>query len=277
MAKKNKKRQGEKAGLGEEAKPDLPKFNGFNALAAGLGDLKSKIEADARAKQEEAVARKAAGQKPIPPPPAPRAAPPKKLSAAESREDELTFHRMMSGVTPLENRDSRVTVSGSARIEPAKVKPAELRERAKEEAQSVLDHLHHLVDDAVRFEVTDDGKRVEGRRLDVPPALLRELRRGVVPIDGRLDLHGEGAENARTKLLEFLKAQRLRGERCVLVIHGKGEHSERGVGILRGEISAWLSQGRAREHVAAFATAQPSDGGEGAVYVALTAAARVRR
>lgn len=261
MAKKNKKRE-------EEAKPDLPKWSGFNALAAGLGDLKSKIEADARAKQEEAAARKAAGQKPLPPPPAPRVAP-KKLSAAESREDELTFHRMMSGVTPLENRDTRVTVSGSARVEPAKVKPAELRERAKEEAAAVLDHLHHLVDDAVRFEVTDDGKRVEGRRLDVPPTLLRELRRGVVAVDGRLDLHGEGAESARNKLLDFLKAQRARGERCVLVIHGKGDHSERGVGILRGEISAWLSQGRAREHVAAFATAQPSDGGEGAVYVAL--------
>jgi DNA-nicking Smr family endonuclease len=84
-----------------------------------------------------------------------------------------------------------------------------------------------------------------------------------------LDLHGLGAEDARTKMLEFLKTQRTRGERCVLVIHGKGEHSERGNGVLRGEISAWLSQGRAREHVAAFATAREEDGGEGAVYVAL--------
>lgn len=264
MAKKNKKRDADEA-----AKPDLPKFNGFNALAAGLGDMKAKIEADARVKAEEAAARKAAGQKPLPPPPAPRGPAPKPLTAAESREDELTFHRMMSGVTPLTNRESRVTVSGNARVEPAKVKPAEIIERAKQEAQSVLEHLHHLVDDAVRFEVSDDGKRVEGRRLDVPPNVVRELRRGVVAIDGRLDLHGLGAEDARTKLLEFLKAQRTRGERCVLVIHGKGEHSDRGVGILRGEISAWLSQGRAREHVAAFATAQPTDGGEGAVYVAL--------
>ena len=61
---------------------------------------------------------------------------------------------------------------------------------------------------------------------------------------------------------------RTRGERCVLVIHGKGHHSA-GSGVLRGEISAWLSQGRAREHVAAFATAHDEDGGEGAVYVAL--------
>jgi DNA-nicking Smr family endonuclease len=120
----------------------------------------------------------------------------------------------------------------------------------------------------VRFEVSDDGKRVEGRRIDVPPSLVRELRRGALPIDSRLDLHGLHAEAAHVRLLEFLRTMRTRGERCVLVIHGKGEHSPAG-GVLRGEIAAWLSQGRAREHVAAFTTAQAEDGGEGAVYVAL--------
>jgi DNA-nicking Smr family endonuclease len=263
MAKKKRER--------EEEKVNLPKFAGFNAIAAGLGDLKTRIEAEQKAKAEEAAAK---GKKPPAPPPPPRV-PPKKLHAPSGslggspQEDELTFHRMMSGVTPLEDRGSRVTVSGTARVEPKVTKQVDLRERAKEEAKSVLDHLHHLVDDGVRFEVSDDGRRVEGRRLDVPPNLVRELRRGVLPIDGRLDLHGLGAEDARSKLLEFLKTQRARGERCVLVIHGKGEHSERGNGVLRGEISAWLSQGRAREHVAAFATAREEDGGEGAVYVAL--------
>lgn len=258
MAKKKQKQ--------DEDKVNLPKFTGFNAFAAaGLGEMKARMEADAKVKADAA---REAGKKPPPPPPV-RVAPTKKLTAAESREDELTFHRMMSGVTPLEDRGSRVTVSGTARVEPKVTKKEDLKAKAQEEAKSVLEHLHHLVDDAVRFEVTDDGRRVEGRRLDVPPSLLRELRRGVLPIDGRLDLHGLGAEDARNKLMEFLKTQRSRGERCVLVIHGKGENSERGVGVLRGEISAWLSQGRAREHVAAFATASQSDGGEGAVYVAL--------
>jgi DNA-nicking Smr family endonuclease len=62
---------------------------------------------------------------------------------------------------------------------------------------------------------------------------------------------------------------RARGERCVLVIHGKGEHSPQGAGVLRGEMAAWLSQGAASEHVAAFTTAGEHDGGEGAVYVLL--------
>ena len=251
---------------------ELPKFGGFKPFAAGgLGDIKAKIDAEEKAKEEARKAAIAAGKRPVAPaPPRDRApARPEKRTAESDRDDELTFHRMMSGVVPLEGRGSRVPVAGTARVEPGKIKPADLREKAREEATAVLDHLHHLVDDAVRFEVTDDGKRVEGRRLDVPPSLVRELRRGVLPIDGRLDLHGLGAEAAREKLLEFLRAQRARGERCVLVIHGKGEHSIAMGGVLRGEIAAWLSQGRAREHVAAFATAREDDGGEGAVYVAL--------
>ncbi len=48
------------------------------------------------------------------------------------------------------------------------------------------------------------------------------------------------------------------GDRVVLVVHGKGNHSPRGQAVLRGEIAAWLSQGRSARHVAAFATA-PDD------------------
>jgi DNA-nicking Smr family endonuclease len=78
-----------------------------------------------------------------------------------------------------------------------------------------------------------------------------------------------GVREARAQLDLFLRTMRARGERCVLVIHGKGDHSPNGMGVLRGEIAAWLAQGGASQHVAAFATAATSDGGEGAVYVLL--------
>jgi DNA-nicking Smr family endonuclease len=254
MAKKKPKK---------ERAPEPPKFGGFKPLAAGLGDLKAKIDKE---KQKEAAAPASSSSA------RPRAARPPKTQPTtreSEREDELAFHRMMSGVTPLQEKSGRVPVADEGRVKAAKIKPADLRAKAKEEAKEALDHLHRLVDDAVRFEVTDDGKRVEGRRQDVPPSIVRELRRGLVPIDGRLDLHGFGAAVAHERLIEFLRTMRLQGERCVLVIHGKGEHSPGGAGVLRGEIAAWLSQGRAREHVAAFATAHDADGGEGAVYVSL--------
>ena len=103
----------------------------------------------------------------------------------------------------------------------------------------------------------------------MPVAALRRLRRGEVPIDARIDLHGMVLAEARGHLDLFVRTMRARGERCLLVIHGKGKHSPGGLGVLRGEIAAWLSQRPASEHVAAFATAVDDDGGEGAVYVLL--------
>jgi DNA-nicking Smr family endonuclease len=56
------------------------------------------------------------------------------------------------------------------------------------------------------------------------------------------------------------------GHRCVLVIHGKGEGADGGMGVIKGHIGTWLSQSG---HVLAYETAQPRDGGSGALYVLL--------
>lgn len=241
-----------KKSKGTEREPALPKFGGWKPLE-GLETFKRQLEEDAKAKQVAGAP---------PPPPKPAASVPKRPKA-DDVQDELSFHRMMSGVTPLAQKQARVPVTADAGRARVRATPDELREKAQREASDVMEHLQDLVDDAARFEVSDDGQRVEGRRVDVSPALLRELRRGSVPIDGRLDLHGLRPDEARERVLAFLKDKRARGERCVLIIHGKGE------GVLRGELAAWLSQGRARDAVAAFATARDEDGGQGAVYVAL--------
>jgi DNA-nicking Smr family endonuclease len=250
----------------------LPKFGGFKPLAGGLEGFKAKLDGEKKAEEERQKAATAKGQAPPPrpaPPPARRAPEPPR-SGTSDLDDEMSFHRMMSGVTPLEaTAKTRVPMNTEVRPPGAqRLKAAEVQAKAATEAEKALAHLHSIVDDAARFEVSDDGKRVEGRRVDVSPDLVRSLRRGMLPIDARLDLHGLTAPQAQEKLVEFLRAMRARNERCVLVIHGKGERVA-GAGVLRGEISAWLSQGKAREHVAAFATARDDDGGEGALYVAL--------
>lgn len=260
MAKKKDKKKGE-----DEA--SLPKFGGFKPLAGGLEGFKAKLDAEQKEAERKAAEKNLPPPKPKPiaPAPPPRAA----RDARSEADDELTFHRMMSGVTPLDTGGkARVPVTSAMPKGAPKAKAAEVAARARVEAEKALDHLHSLVDDVARFEVSDDGRRVEGRRVDAPPDLVRSLRRGMLPIDARLDLHGLTAEAARERLVEFLKTMRARGERCVLVIHGKGERTP-GAGVLRGEIAAWLAQGKARESVAAFATARDEDGGEGAVYVAL--------
>lgn len=254
----------------------LPKFGGFKQLS-GLEDFKAKLkEEEASAKKRAAAAEARAPARAPAPSPTPRdrmheRAREDAARAAGAGDDDLSFHRLMAGVVPLDGSGkARVPVTArDTGAKPPRLKADELRAKAEAETAQVLGHLSSLVEDVVRFEVSDDGAHVEGRRADVPPSVLRSLRRGQLPIDARLDLHGLGAEAARERVADFLRDKRARGERCVLVIHGKGSHSPGGGGVLRGEIAAWLSQGRAREHVAAFATARQEDGGDGALYVAL--------
>ena len=226
----------------------------FEALRALKDELKKKEEAKGAAKKG-----------PAPPPP-----PPHTTKPAEPEDEALLLHRLFAGVEPLDrSKGSRVPKQKVERSASVEQQAKRGRDVAQAEAEAVHEHLRSLVEGRARFEVNDDGQRVDGRRVDLPPEALRRLRRGLMPVDARLDLHGLGVADARAKLEHFLRATRASGERCVLVIHGKGEHSPRGVAVLRGEISAWLSQGPSSEHVAAFATSGASDGGEGAVYVLL--------
>lgn len=259
---KKKKREEREEAHKPQAAPSFRPFEGK------LKELAQKAKAEEQAKRE--TERKA-------PPPAPR---PKTLTREEQRdldamskagprEDEFFFRRLMSGVRPLDD-DHRGRVTNAAEVKRRAPSPAamEAARRADDEAR---DRLMSLVEGATRFEVSDDGKRLEGHRLDLDHATWRRVRRGELPIDARMDLHGKGTEEARASLEDFLAQKRARRDRLVLVIHGRGEHSPAGVGVLRGEIAAWLSQGRASQHVAAFATARPDDGGEGALYVLLRA------
>ena len=257
---------------GSQKKDDeaaLPKFAGFKPLAGTLEGLKTKLDAEQKADEERRKAAVAKGKPLAPPraPPPPRRAEPSRTPASDL-DDQMSFHRMMSGVTPLDtSAKSRVPMTTEVQPGAQRLKAAEVKAKAAVEAEHALAHLHSIVDDVARFEVSDDGRRVAGRRVDTPPELVRSLRRGLLPVDGRLDLHGLSSLQAQERLVEFLRTMRTQNERCVLVIHGKGERP--GAGVLRGEMAAWLSQGKAREHVAAFATARDDDGGEGAVYVAL--------
>jgi DNA-nicking Smr family endonuclease len=227
----------------------------FEALRTLKDELKKKEDAQ-----------KAAPGSPRKAPPSP----PSRATPAGPHDDALLLHRLFAGVEPLDrSRGGRVPRQTIERSLPIEQQPGQVRDAAQAEADAVHEHLRALVEGRARFEVADDGERVEGRRVDLPAETLRRLRRGLMPVDGRLDLHGMGVAEARAQLELFLRTMGARGERCVLVIHGKGGHSPGGRSVLRGEIAAWLSQGASSQHVAAFATSGASDGGEGAVYVLL--------
>jgi DNA-nicking Smr family endonuclease len=107
-----------------------------------------------------------------------------------------------------------------------------------------------------------------GRIAGVDKRLAERLKRGQLPIEGMLDLHGLTQEEAHRQLDGFLALSANAGRRCVLVITGKGVWRSDS-GILREMVPRWLNEAPNRARVLAIATAQPRHGGSGALYVLL--------
>jgi DNA-nicking Smr family endonuclease len=106
------------------------------------------------------------------------------------------------------------------------------------------------------------------QRAGVRDQVLRRLRRGLMPIEAELDLHGHDQARARELLAGFIASARSRGHRCLRVIHGKGLRSGGRGAVLKSAVNTWL---RHHYDVLAFTSAKGIDGGTGAVYVLLRA------
>lgn len=104
------------------------------------------------------------------------------------------------------------------------------------------------------------------RPVDLDRRSWLRLRRGLYPIDARLDLHGLTQAEAHDRLAGFLATAQARGNRCVLVITGRGQ---RHGGTLRTMTPRWLDEGSLRPLILAYAQARLEHGGEGALYVLL--------
>lgn len=242
---RQKRTETKKAKKATATLPDGPFFRPFEKLAAKPKKAKKASTSDVSV------------------PDKPPASTSKQASSEATTTDAETFAMFMAGVRSLDDqRAGRVPLSGE-KVEPRKALPGK---DLDEDARAAL---QMLVAEGARFEVIDDGARIEGRRLDVDPRELRRLRRGAYSIDGRLDLHGMNAGEARRHVESFVRKRRKDGDRVVALIVGRGNHSPRGIGVLRGEIAAWLSQGPVAHHVAAFASAPEDEGGPGVVLALL--------
>ncbi len=129
--------------------------------------------------------------------------------------------------------------------------------------------------------VETSTKLPPGRRSSVAGLDRRNaqrLRRGQMPIDATLDLHGMTRQAAHGALAAFVRAGAARGHRCVLVITGKGAPREggdggfmpdRSTGILRAEVPRWLGEAGLKPYIVAWTPATAKHGGSGALYVLL--------
>ena len=107
-----------------------------------------------------------------------------------------------------------------------------------------------------------------GRLHNVDRRTADRLKRGRLEIEARIDLHGMTRAAAQEALTRFVVAAADRGQRCVLVITGKGTFSG-GPGVLKQDVPKWLNMPPLRDRIVAVQEAQPRHGGGGALYVLL--------
>lgn len=160
-----------------------------------------------------------------------------------SEDDRLAWESAVKDAKPLKNKEKLEKTppqSASAKLAKSAIKPTKTAPKADFYAETPGPGL---------------DSRTDAR-----------LRKGQMPIEGRLDLHGLGQERAREALRDFIIGRQNRGARCVLVITGKG--SMKG-GILKQKVPEWLWEPPLRHLVLRHYPARPKDGGEGALYVLL--------
>lgn len=102
------------------------------------------------------------------------------------------------------------------------------------------------------------------------------LKRGQIPIEARIDLHGMFQKDAKDALTRFLLGAHAQGIRCVLVVTGKGKlildgqrADENTPGKIKRSFKGWLKEEPLASIVLKAQVSQIKDGGEGAYYVLL--------
>jgi len=97
---------------------------------------------------------------------------------------------------------------------------------------------------------------------------LSKSRQHSLSIDEEVDLHGQTVEEALVNLRRFMGSAILGRSRTVLVVTGKGHHSESGKSVLRQAVERWLRRDGAA-WVREYSDAPRALGGGGAFVVRL--------
>jgi len=175
---------------------------------------------------------------------------------ADADPNDEWFRRQMADVRPLKT---------PPRVVPAAPRPAPRPRREADKAIASSTPANRFVE---RPQADRPGaeESLFHHRGGLQKRLLRQLKRGDLRPEARLDLHGHTIDAAGQALDGFLRRAGRHGWRCVLIVHGKGHRSAHGQPALKAQVNHWLRDDPA---VLAFASARPRDGGAGALYVLL--------
>lgn len=166
-----------------------------------------------------------------------------------------------SGVRPLGHKRARKIV-----VSPERQRVATID---RDDEAAARRRLAALVSGGIHFKVKTEDGYVIGQRNEVQPKLVQKLSGKNFAPDATLDLHGEVTARVSDVVSTFVRAHHRRGGKQLLIIVGKGLHSEDGQGVLLDALIDALTHGGAAPLVRCFASAHANLGGRGAVAVML--------
>jgi DNA-nicking Smr family endonuclease len=179
----------------------------------------------------------------------------------ERDEEQSFFLEAMDGVAPICRGKEKPVSSSSARARPPHPPP--------DDRKTAREHLQGLVSGSVDMDITFSDEYIEGAVRGLSQRIMKKLKRGELPVQDHIDLHGLTRLQAEEAVTEFVHRSHKTGLRCVLIVHGRGLNSPDSFPVLKEGLPAWLGRGRTGKRVLAFSTARPYDGGTGATYVLL--------
>ncbi len=107
----------------------------------------------------------------------------------------------------------------------------------------------------------------------------KELKRGKIKIDRRVDLHGYSLLEANQKIKNEVEKNYNKNKRCLLIITGKGVHKKIGkeedthpklfYGKIKNSIIDWINEDDLKKYVLTYQDAGIEHGGDGAIFVYL--------
>lgn len=173
-----------------------------------------------------------------------------------SDEDKALFRKHMHEVKPL-NPTEREKSQKPPKIETRSSLTQSIDKKTK---STEIPFLSDFIQETVSSETI-----LSYCRGGVSHQRFAALKKGQIPWEARIDLHGMTSEQARESLCRFIETQIQNHKKCLLIIHGKGGY--RGMPpVVKNLVHRWLPQ---FEEVLAYHSTTPKDGGTGALYVLL--------
>ena len=184
----------------------------------------------------------------------------KKVAETPDNGLELFLHAV-ADVQPFHTSNKKTLQAGSHPLQKTVKKTVE--ELLVVEEGAFLEEIGRLKLDTKFTDFIPD----EGELQSLGGNRLWQVKRGVVSVSHQLDLHGLTREEALAALPRFLLSAQKKGQKAVLVITGKGNHSAEEP-VLQQAVASWLREA-GRGPVLEFAPAPREMGGSGAYVVFL--------